>query len=387
VALQRCRPNSSLGGTQLDHSRRGAVQRDGCALLGLWQILGCLRRLPGESVLSAAFQGSKTHGLHHFWAVQCMAIYTAEATHQFSGLACWLIAPRIVALSLRCCVQLHIAHFVNTGCPYSCAVCVQMHASRQKSVSNLHNIDLHHSMQAAYKYRSAAARCIYSLHEACTQLLLALNREPVHPQNLVFPAPILCIFRVPFSLHGFRAMQAGHLHDLNPDAAGIIYEVRVYSLEAASLGQVLHAKQIRAAHCLTSVQFSPTSEHLLLAYGRSAFTLYMRAAGHSFMHACMRSFTHAFICACMLSRFLSCICSFFSFSSRFLPFIRSFVVSYFSIQVFDTCLLQKSEESSGAPSLVLRVALQTNLVNASVLITASKPVDVLYGKVFNKLFT
>ena len=65
-------------------------------------------------------------------------------------------------------------------------------------------------------------------------------------------------------------VQAGHLHELSPDAAGIIYEVRVYSVEAATLGQVLHAKQIRAAHCLTSVQFSPTSEHLLLAYGRSA---------------------------------------------------------------------------------------------------------------------
>lgn len=65
-------------------------------------------------------------------------------------------------------------------------------------------------------------------------------------------------------------LQAGHLQDLNPDASGIIYEVRVYSLEAGTLGQVLHSKQIKAAHCLTSVQFSPTSEHLLLAYGRSA---------------------------------------------------------------------------------------------------------------------
>ena len=63
-------------------------------------------------------------------------------------------------------------------------------------------------------------------------------------------------------------LQAEHLPELSPDAGGIIYEVRVYSLEAPSLGQVLHAKQIRAAHCLTSVQFSPTSEHLLLAYGR-----------------------------------------------------------------------------------------------------------------------
>lgn len=67
-------------------------------------------------------------------------------------------------------------------------------------------------------------------------------------------------------------LQAGHLQDMNADAAGIIYEVRVYSLEAPTLGEVLHARQIKAAHCLTSVQFSPTSEHLLLAYGRSEVT-------------------------------------------------------------------------------------------------------------------
>ncbi len=92
-------------------------------------------------------------------------------------------------------------------------------------------------------------------------------------------------------------MQAGHLHDLNPDAAGIIYEVRVYSLEAASLGQVLHAKQIRAAHCLTSVQFSPTSEHLLLAYGRSAFILYMHACSHSLVCLFIHSFMHVHACS------------------------------------------------------------------------------------------
>ena len=78
-------------------------------------------------------------------------------------------------------------------------------------------------------------------------------------------------------------MQAGHLHELSPDAAGIIYEVRVYSLEAATLGQVLHAKQIRAAHCLTSVQFSPTSEHLLLAYGRSASLSVTLSCGPAFI--------------------------------------------------------------------------------------------------------
>ncbi|PSR98346.1 Activating molecule in BECN1-regulated autophagy protein [Actinidia chinensis var. chinensis] len=48
----------------------------------------------------------------------------------------------------------------------------------------------------------------------------------------------------------------------------VIYELRIYSLEEATFGFVLASRPIRAAHCLTSIQFSPTSEHLLLAYGR-----------------------------------------------------------------------------------------------------------------------
>lgn len=48
----------------------------------------------------------------------------------------------------------------------------------------------------------------------------------------------------------------------------VIYELRIYSLEEATFGAVLASRAIRAAHCLTSIQFSPTSEHLLLAYGR-----------------------------------------------------------------------------------------------------------------------
>lgn len=48
----------------------------------------------------------------------------------------------------------------------------------------------------------------------------------------------------------------------------VMYELRIYSLEQATFGLVLASRAIRAAHCLTSIQFSPTSEHLLLAYGR-----------------------------------------------------------------------------------------------------------------------
>ena len=53
-----------------------------------------------------------------------------------------------------------------------------------------------------------------------------------------------------------------------PARRPLVYELRLYSLEAETFGTVLAARAVRAAHCLTSVQFSPTSEHLLLAYGR-----------------------------------------------------------------------------------------------------------------------
>ncbi|XP_050106274.1 uncharacterized protein LOC126585788 [Malus sylvestris] len=48
----------------------------------------------------------------------------------------------------------------------------------------------------------------------------------------------------------------------------VMYELRIYSLEEATFGLILVSRAIRAAHCLTSIQFSPTSEHILLAYGR-----------------------------------------------------------------------------------------------------------------------
>ena len=53
----------------------------------------------------------------------------------------------------------------------------------------------------------------------------------------------------------------------------VVYEVRIYSIAGSSCGEVVWAKRIRAAHCLTSLQFSPTSEHILLAYGRLVLSL------------------------------------------------------------------------------------------------------------------
>ena len=53
----------------------------------------------------------------------------------------------------------------------------------------------------------------------------------------------------------------------------LMYELRVYSLEPSRYGEVLAAAPIRAAQCVTSVQFSPTSERILVAYGKRSTPL------------------------------------------------------------------------------------------------------------------
>ena len=65
------------------------------------------------------------------------------------------------------------------------------------------------------------------------------------------------------------ALHACHVDaEGSPSPPAVSYEVRIYSLEPASFGRVLQSAPVRAAHCLTSIQFSPTSRHLLLAFGR-----------------------------------------------------------------------------------------------------------------------
>lgn len=71
---------------------------------------------------------------------------------------------------------------------------------------------------------------------------------------------------VPTPHHQERAGTSPTRHPIS--ARQVMYELRIYSLEDATFGMVLISRPIRAAHCLTSIQFSPTSEHILLAYGR-----------------------------------------------------------------------------------------------------------------------
>jgi activating molecule in BECN1-regulated autophagy protein 1 len=53
----------------------------------------------------------------------------------------------------------------------------------------------------------------------------------------------------------------------------VVFEVRIISMDGVNYGSTVKAKRIRAAHCLTSVQFSPTSEHILLGYGKKHSSL------------------------------------------------------------------------------------------------------------------
>ena len=76
------------------------------------------------------------------------------------------------------------------------------------------------------------------------------------------------------------------------------YEVRVYSLApGGGFGSVLGRRPVRAAHCLTSIQFSPTGQLLLLAYGRcGSCTLGCGCCVHS--NSCI-SAVHAHLPACL----------------------------------------------------------------------------------------
>jgi activator-of-BECN1-regulated-autophagy protein 1 len=58
-----------------------------------------------------------------------------------------------------------------------------------------------------------------------------------------------------------------------PPPERVVFEVRVFDVGGAAPGAVARARRIRAAHCLTSVQFSPAGDHLLLAYGKKHSSL------------------------------------------------------------------------------------------------------------------
>lgn len=57
-------------------------------------------------------------------------------------------------------------------------------------------------------------------------------------------------------------------------SGGTVYEVCIFSMQCGDdFGKRLRGTPVRAAHCLTALQFSPTSSHLLLAYGRRHLSL------------------------------------------------------------------------------------------------------------------
>jgi activator-of-BECN1-regulated-autophagy protein 1 len=58
-----------------------------------------------------------------------------------------------------------------------------------------------------------------------------------------------------------------------PIAERVVFEVRMISLDGPDYGKPVKSRRVRAAQCLTSVQFSPTSEHILIGYGKKHSSL------------------------------------------------------------------------------------------------------------------
>ncbi|KAK9069010.1 hypothetical protein SSX86_013126 [Deinandra increscens subsp. villosa] len=129
------------------------------------------------------------------------------------------------------------------------------HATRSDQVSEAQAVELN-------KYVTGSGICFRSemgAHFSPCGRYLAACVACVLPQFEADPG-------LPTHLHQERASTSPTRHPIS--ARQVMYELRIYSLEEATFGLVLISRPIRAAHCLTSIQFSPTSEHILLAYGR-----------------------------------------------------------------------------------------------------------------------
>ena len=148
------------------------------------------------------------------------------------------------------------------------------------------------SRDAAAAAAAAAASADRAVDQPCTVKLKIWRYDkknplaPLSDARLVIPHAVLCSeMGAHFSPCGrlLAACVACVPKDAEDPAPGepiprLVYELRVYSLEEQNFGEVLAARSVRAAHCLTSIQFSPTSEHVLLAYGRRHSSLLLLVA-------------------------------------------------------------------------------------------------------------
>ena len=114
-------------------------------------------------------------------------------------------------------------------------------------------------------------------------------KDPLHPlkdARLTIPHAVLCSeMGAHFSPCGRRLAVCAACVPISASAPlpgeqipDLVYELRVYSLDNDTFGEVLCARAIRAAHCLTSVQFSPDGSHVMVAYGRRHSSLLLLVA-------------------------------------------------------------------------------------------------------------
>ncbi|KAK8557364.1 hypothetical protein V6N13_013638 [Hibiscus sabdariffa] len=155
------------------------------------------------------------------------------------------------AAELPCTVKLRIwPHDMKDPCafldPEKCRLTIP-HAVLCRSVLHHHSFMKALSINYCIAYISASSE---------TNLLWYLVA-------VMFLSCVACMLPHLEADHGVQSQ-------LNSDVAGVATSPTRHPILAHRVifGLVLASRAIRAAHCLTSIQFSPTSEHILLAYGR-----------------------------------------------------------------------------------------------------------------------
>jgi activator-of-BECN1-regulated-autophagy protein 1 len=119
------------------------------------------------------------------------------------------------------------------------------------------------------RYLAATVACRARLHHSLEAgvIMREMNSGALDPSEPMEWSP---------SRQGQRVL--GTSRDLQsqismPLAERVVFEVRMISFDGMDYGQPIRAKRIRAAQCLTSVQFSPTSDHILIGYGKKHSSL------------------------------------------------------------------------------------------------------------------
>ncbi|KAL9262414.1 hypothetical protein AKJ16_DCAP24927 [Drosera capensis] len=99
-----------------------------------------------------------------------------------------------------------------------------------------------------------------------SQCRLTISHVVLHSEKDVAISPngrlvAVCVARLVGDIDTFRSSGRRFVCE------DVVYELRIYSLEEPTFGDVIASQNRKMVSNLSSIQFSPTSEHLLLAFG------------------------------------------------------------------------------------------------------------------------